>query len=330
MENLTLARPIGNFTSETDFFSGLFEKRLSLISTLIFSYIGTYVSIVCVFCIIWFEKTGSDLKKTFLNRLYASCWWSLLVWFLLVQNLTMFRYSFGPLPKAVCYASQFTNFYLTMTIITLLDFIIVARYFLIFCLKNPAGFNDEFWATFIRCWSHFFVLISQIIIFYLPGKDLPDIWICSGSNPNVGTSFEYKSVQINTVIKIVSFFIHVAITARIKVYKTKIKKSNENYHPRSKMFWLFYVESNTVINVAESLGPFMIIGTAVSVHSLRKTINLDTLNHYPECLIEYFHSLVRPAFVFVLLVVGYITKKSKFRAAMKKELWNVRDRCLTD
>jgi hypothetical protein len=323
MANLTMKDTIGNFTNENDYFSGLFQNRLSLKLALSFSFFGTYAGIFCVICIIWFAKSGSDLKRTFLNRLYSSFWWSVLAWFLLIQNLTMIRYSFGPLPKALCYVSQFFNFYITMRLFILLDCIMVARYCLIFWLKNPAGFNDEFWSAFIKCWSSVFVLISQLIIFFLPGQDHPDFWICLGSNPNVGIFPEYKSALINTVIKIVSFAIHIAITARIKVYKNRIKNENESYHPRSKMFWLFFVEDNTVINIAESVVPFVLVGLAVSFNSPRKDINLDILNHYPECLLEYFHSLVRPVLLLVILLSFYIAKKPKLRAAVKQEIFNI-------
>ena len=59
----------------------------------------------------------------------------------------------------------------------LLDFIAIARYIFIFWLKNPAGFNDEFWSTLINLWTLLATALLQFTQIFLPGKDYPDIWI---------------------------------------------------------------------------------------------------------------------------------------------------------
>ena len=68
----------------------------------------------------------------------------------------------------------------TIHSLLLLDFIAVARYIFIFWLKNPAGFNDEFWSTMINLWTFVATFLLQFTQIFLPGKDYPDTWICSG------------------------------------------------------------------------------------------------------------------------------------------------------
>ena len=129
----------------------------------------------------------------------------------------------------------------------------------------------------------------------------------------------------NNLVVGLSLTVNLCLTIKIKLYKWKTEKENQNvtHHPRSKMFWLFFVEDNTVINIAESVVPFVLVGLAVSFNSPRKDINLDILNHYPECLLEYFHSLVRPVLLLVILLSFYIAKKPKLRAAVKQEIFNI-------
>jgi hypothetical protein len=67
----------------------------------------------------------------------------------------------------------------------------------------------------------------------LPGKDFPDVWICSGTNPNFDSNFVYKSVWGYTLLKVISFVLHIVIAIRIKVYKWRIDQENIKNRPRS-------------------------------------------------------------------------------------------------
>lgn len=93
--------------ANADFFSGLFENRVTKIAAVTFSMIGSYSCIVLLYSIIWYEKFGSDCKRTLINRLFVYFWFYPLTWEATLQQLDMVRYIFGPLPRIFC---RFTYF----------------------------------------------------------------------------------------------------------------------------------------------------------------------------------------------------------------------------
>ena len=170
-------------------------------------------------------------------------------------------------------------------------------------------------------WAVLFSLLSQLIVVLMPGKDFPDLWICSGNNPTVDQQIEQKSVAINQVIEMFSFIIHISIAIRIKIYNWKFSKENlNNFHPRSKIYWVFSMDSNTVVDTAEGLVPFIIMIVALSLNFFRGSFDLELLNSYPLCLKEYFHTLIRPVLTALLMVVSQLAMNKKLRNIFKSEL----------
>ena len=93
--------------ANADFFSGLFENRASKIAVVTFSIVGSYVSIAMLYSIVWYQKFGSDGKRTLINRLFVYFWFCPLAWEATVQQVDIIRYIFGPLPKAICKVNYF-------------------------------------------------------------------------------------------------------------------------------------------------------------------------------------------------------------------------------
>jgi hypothetical protein len=230
------------------------------------------------------------------------------------------RYIFGPLPKAICHFSVFVKFYLTTHGIVLLDMIMVSRYIFIFWLKNPAAFYDEFWSYFLNCWTFVFTFFTQLLLTLLPGKDFPDIWICTGTDPNEDVQTEYKSVRGNNVFKVFSIILHIVIPLRIKIYKWKLSQENASYHPRSKIAWLFSLDSNSALDTAESIIPLALMGMAVLLNTPRKRLSLETLNNYPDCLQEYFYTFIRPTLMVLLAASSKFIGNRNLRKFWAKEL----------
>jgi hypothetical protein len=62
------------------------------------------------------------------------------------------------------------------------DAIIVTKYVSIFLLKNPFGFQDEFWSFFVNIWIVSFSFIAQFVLDFLPGSRGIGFHLCSGLN----------------------------------------------------------------------------------------------------------------------------------------------------
>ena len=55
-----------------DFYSGLMENNVWKITSLVFAILSTLIGSTLVYGIIWFERFGSDSKRTLLNMLVSS------------------------------------------------------------------------------------------------------------------------------------------------------------------------------------------------------------------------------------------------------------------
>ena len=309
-----------SFQSEPqDFFIGLTKICPCRPYSVVFAILGSYFTLFMSSCIIWHQKRGTDLKRTIISRILTVCWYLCMSWFLFPLHVDILRYLFGPLPKFICHANAFFQFFVTIQIIFLLDVIVISRYVFIFILKNPAAFHDEFWTCFIFLISFTFASVSQIVLYWLPGKDFPSIWICSGTDPTSSTCMPYKGTLGNLIFKILSGILHMAVAVKIKLYKLKIEKIKEKYHPRSKMFWLLSTETDSAVDIIESVTAAILLGLAVSLHNPRKEIALELLNQYPDCLGEHFYTLIRPPLTGILIVLSKLISDKRLRIFLSNE-----------
>ena len=158
-----------------DFFSGLFENRPIKVFGMVISIISSVFYVLLYYHIIWYEKFGSDKKRTILNKLVSSICAAGILWHGIVQPIEMSRYIFGPLPAWMC------NFHFTLKNVIGIQFLLfydsisLLRYLFIFWLKNPTGFCDDFWTKFVNVWIIVFSFISQILHSILPGLSVTNI-----------------------------------------------------------------------------------------------------------------------------------------------------------
>ena len=156
-------------TYEEDFFPGLYKLRPSVIIGLFLTLISICVLIPVLYSIIWYEKFGSDKKRTVLNKLVGSVCWYTIVVYMVVQIPELIRYCYGPLPTFLCYLHLIIKSTLAIQLMLIFDAISILRYIFIFWLKNPYNFSDDFWNVFINLWISSFSLMTQIVFVILPG-----------------------------------------------------------------------------------------------------------------------------------------------------------------
>ena len=86
---------LGNLNCDEgcDFFSGLFENRISKFLSLAFSWFGSITCIGMLYSIIWYERFGSDYKRTLINRLFVFFWYGPMLWEATVQQVDILRYA---------------------------------------------------------------------------------------------------------------------------------------------------------------------------------------------------------------------------------------------
>ena len=134
-----------NSSFSLDFFDGIYETGPAHVAAFVASWIIAPISIILFYSIIWFEHYGVDLKRTLINKSIASmCWCGIYLesfgfW------VSSVRFLYGPLPSDVCYFKTAFTYSTLASALLFQDISLVARYFYIFVLKNPAAVEDDFW-----------------------------------------------------------------------------------------------------------------------------------------------------------------------------------------
>ena len=66
-------------------------------------------------------------------------------------------YFYHPFPHWVCFVQLILKNAFVFALLLLIDAIVIARYFLIYWMKNPFSFQDDFWSYFVNTW----IIISR-------------------------------------------------------------------------------------------------------------------------------------------------------------------------
>ena len=135
-------------SNHTDFFLALTQDGYTLMVCLTFAMTVSITLPVLIYAIIWYEKHTSDNKRTLINKFVTFGSWSGIEYLVFVQMAENLRYLVGPLPANFCLLVRILRSTLFVELLVYLDLATLTRYIYVFWIKNPAGFNDDFWAQY--------------------------------------------------------------------------------------------------------------------------------------------------------------------------------------
>ena len=136
-----------------------------------FSFVSSLILVPLFYGNIWLEKYGSDNRRTWINKLTSSLFWTCIAMFLVTQNVYTVRFVLGPLPSTLCFWFITLRKCLTVNCLLLVNSITLSRYVFIFWLKNPAAFKDDFWSVYISALTVLLSFISQLPRMLVPGTN---------------------------------------------------------------------------------------------------------------------------------------------------------------
>ena len=168
-----------------DSFKGLTSNNPEKVFSLTFAIVTSIVIPILLYSIIWFEKFGADNKRTLVNKFTSSGIWCAIEYLLFVQTIDIIRFLYGPLPKHVCFWVRIVKNAIFQQMFLFFDMIILSRYAYIFLLKNPAGFNDDFWATFMDIWVVLFSFLVKASQYITEPNQPLTYYFCCGSDPRL-------------------------------------------------------------------------------------------------------------------------------------------------
>ena len=195
----------------------------------------------------------------------------------------MIRCIFGPLPQGLCFFLTIIQSAIIYDFILLLDAMAMTKYILIYVVKNPSRFNNEFWHLFIVIWIKSFSLICQASWHTRLSLQPMGLYILAGNNPPNDSNPPFK---IKGVIEILSLLLHIYVYGRIKLGKTSSAIGPPTHNFFLKLLSLADIEELSEATFAITI--FIILGLSITPIN---TVLLNKLD--PKLLVQY------PYYIFV-------------------------------
>lgn len=303
--------------STSDSFPALMDNNLPKVVGCVLSAVNVVVAPPLLYFIVWFERFGNDLKRTLVNMLTSVICCTFIFYLLTCQSLEVLRFSFGPLPPAVCCFQNLIKCSVLCVAFLLTDAIICARYVYIFWLKNPASFHDSFWCCFVTTWIYGTATVLMLAVSFLTDSQTMGFFICSGT-----TTKDLKKLTSDVFSVVVgsSLLLHIAVNLRIKYYKiqNRVRPFQQQQPSQTASTFLKDFDVDSLANSSSCLACILIfVATLICIHRLDHIV-MTELNDFPNYLCAYFINLISPCLAMDIWML-LLFRKEKVRKAFKEE-----------
>ena len=271
--------------------------------------------------IIWFERFGSDKKRTILNMFVNMNCWTCIALVLLGQVPKIHIYTVGPLPHIFCYIHSVIRQSISFSVLMYIDATIVFRFMYIFKLKNPAGFRDDFWCLFVSLWIHSADLIMAVALSIFENFQTLSNFVCTGHITGLPNKGNGKIVMFLTVYSVILYF---TINMRIYYYKKRFKVSselNQNQISSKLLDWKNF-ETHSLSTIATDLLGIGLFITAVACQRKLLAVKPENLNVYPNYLFLFYIDLLSPSLGIILVILSFFRKKA-LRKDLKENMYSI-------
>jgi len=291
-----------------------------------YKYVFIVATILCIittvpgfYSVVWFEKFGSDKRRTVFNKLLSSMCYVGMFANVFVQGLFVLRFVYGPLPNIVCFWLCLSKRVTINFGFLVLDSISVVRYIFIFWLKNPAAFNDEFWHVFITLSCILMSFGFQVIRATIPGNQLVEYSLCTGDDP---TPYFFLPSFGRGYIESFSLILQISIYIKIGLYKKKARKriGPETYWQHLKNAFLMDAEKQSLSSLAIDivLAFVLAFGSVFIVLVNFKSCSDFLMN--PKFIVVYHTYMLFPCISTLIFVVVCFVKNPSLRQTILREL----------
>ena len=140
--------------------------------------------------------------------------WAVIEFVFFVQISETVRFVYGPLPPFLCHLHIYFRGSIVYIMLMYKNASVLTKYAFIFCLKNPAAFNNEFWCQIILIWVHIFSLLFRGIEDWISPKTSINYYICIGKKPQLT-----GQPNFNGIIELFTIVVHIFVFTRIYLFK---------------------------------------------------------------------------------------------------------------
>lgn len=296
-----------------DFFEGTYDSRLSIVIGIVTNFASITVALVLLIGILWFERFGSDAKRTIFDKIVSLMCWNGILWIFLAQLPELKRYSVGPMSENFCHFHLFIKNTLSIHMNLLVSTAVVVRHMFIFKLKNPYKFCDDFWTRFINLWIVTFALTSQAVFEIRNGREPLNFYLCSGTKPE-----SQKANKLNlTYYGCTLLSLSVQVIVYIRGLYCRWKSKNR-----------INIDQGLVVHhVNQSLAEqsLMLMHTSFSsifagLLIICTQIDPIQLNYYPNYFYIYCVHLYVPSLCFIMLTLSIYCLHKKLQKVVLAEI----------
>ena len=314
---------LANFSSKLEFTQmDLSVKNPLLIVSLLLSVLVTIFGPPLLFAVIWFERFGSDKKRTLLNMLVNMNCWTGIAFIILGQVPVIFLYTFGPLPVMFCLLHTMVRLSIICSILMIFNAIIIFRFVYIFKLKNPAAFRDDFWCLFVSLWIYITSFLFITTLNTLANHQIMPNFICSGQITGISLKTTGKGIILLTFA---SAFLHSATHLKIYFHKQKFRIGTESEQMSRKAMLLKEIEKHSLSTFASDVSGVCLFVTNVVCQYMLSTVKAEHLNVFPNYAYLYYADLISPCFG-VIFVVIFLFKKETLRKNLIENIKNLQNK----
>lgn len=314
--NITFSRNLLYNSTVEDFYPALIENNLARISSWIFSVLNILFAPPLLVFIIWFEKFGSDQRRTLINMLVSMICFTFCIYLLAAHTIEVVRFGQGPLPNGLCCFQNWIKTMLFYSLLMFLDAIAITRYVYIFVLKNPASFNDTFWCCFLTLWIYTCSIIVMTVVHILTGCHTMGFFICNGQ---VTDKLEKLLSDVVAVIVVVSFVLHMVIHLNIWYFKYKGTVHPDSNPLANKPLYLKDLQTSALTNFTSYVSTIVVFFAMIGcIHHL-DNIDMRDLNSFPNYICAYYINLLAPCLAVDILIGTFFSHK-RVRRSFHEEL----------
>ena len=258
-------------------FNVLLQNHASKLASNILAIVTIIVFVPLYYFIVWYEKSVQWNKRTLLNQLNAFFCQNIVAYLVFVMGGDILVSMLNPLPVWYCHLQVFLKGLSVYLLIITIDVILLVKYAFIFWLKNPASVPDGFWIVFLGLWITGFTFLSQLIYFFLPGRQSLHFYICSGILPYEQQLLPNKARWHSIIIITVSLVACITMTSQIKMFQRKLSKVQNNGSVS-----LVKTLEESILESKASFGLVIVLLIIISTFIIiNNMINPSTLNQYP-------------------------------------------------
>jgi formate-dependent nitrite reductase membrane component NrfD len=232
----------------------------------------------------------------------------------IIQALEVSIQLFGPFNQCFCFSFiTFKNIVRT-TILLFLCANIIARYILIFHLKNPLAVVDGFWCVFISSWIFGFGLSLNFVLYFLPGRQPTNYYICSGIDPTPFLKLPQKAVGRTEIF---SFVIHFLVKSRILYFK-RINYEGYAGGNQNASNGLFNLDFKSLADFTTNILIILAFALLALLNMTVSSMTLAEMNKFPNYIIVYVFQLLGPCLLSFSVGLIYYSRHQALRVDVFK------------